>query len=63
MCSRPGGEVTQVFPDGVLELVPVGKACSGFTDEELLALDRWVRAHTTSRSARFARSSPGWCWR
>ncbi len=55
--------MTQVFPDGVLELVPVGKACSGFTDEELLALDRWVRAHTTSRSARFARSSPGWCWR
>jgi DNA ligase-1 len=28
------------------ELVPVGKAYSGFTDEELLRLDRWVRAHT-----------------
>jgi DNA ligase-1 len=30
------------------ELVPVGKAYSGFTDEELLKLDRWVRNHTTS---------------
>ncbi len=29
------------------ELVPVGKAYSGFTDEELLKLDRWVRNHTT----------------
>ena len=31
------------------EIVPVGKAYSGFTDEELRALDRWVRAHTTNR--------------
>ena len=30
------------------ELVPVGKAYSGFTDEELVKLDRWVRNHTTS---------------
>jgi DNA ligase-1 len=30
------------------ELVPVGKAYSGYTDEELLRLDRWVRNHTTS---------------
>jgi DNA ligase-1 len=30
------------------ELVPVGKAYSGFTDEELLRLDRWVRNHTTN---------------
>jgi DNA ligase-1 len=28
------------------ELVPVGKAYSGYTDEELARLDRWVRAHT-----------------
>ena len=28
------------------ELVPVGKAYSGFTDEELLRLDRFVRTHT-----------------
>jgi DNA ligase-1 len=30
-------------------LVPVGKAYSGFTDEELLRLDRWVRDHTLRR--------------
>ena len=28
------------------ELVPVGKAYSGFTDEELLRLDRWIRNNT-----------------
>ncbi len=28
------------------ELVPVGKAYSGFTDEELVKLDRWIRNHT-----------------
>ncbi len=26
--------------------MPVGKAYSGFTDEELRQLDRWIRAHT-----------------
>jgi len=31
---------------GERELVPVGKAYSGFTDEELLTLDRWIRNHT-----------------
>jgi DNA ligase 1 len=31
------------------ELVPVGKAYFGFTDEELRQLDRWVRAHTVER--------------
>ena len=31
------------------ELVPVGKAYSGFTDAELLFLDKWVRDHTTKR--------------
>ena len=30
-------------------LVPVGKAYSGFTDEELRRLDNWVRNHTTNR--------------
>jgi DNA ligase-1 len=34
-----GGEPTR-------ELVPVGKAYSGFTDEELLRLDRFIRTHT-----------------
>jgi DNA ligase-1 len=31
---------------GEEELVPVGKAYFGFTDEELKELDRWVRNHT-----------------
>jgi DNA ligase 1 len=31
------------------KLVPVGKAYSGFTDEELTKLDRWIRAHTLER--------------
>jgi DNA ligase 1 len=30
-------------------LVPVGKAYSGYTDEELRRLDQWVRNHTTNR--------------
>jgi DNA ligase-1 len=31
------------------ELLPVGKAYFGFTDEELRWLDRWVRNHTVQR--------------
>jgi DNA ligase-1 len=31
------------------ELVPIGKAYFGFTDEELLELDRFIRANTTER--------------
>ncbi|PPQ31032.1 cisplatin damage response ATP-dependent DNA ligase [Rhodopila globiformis] len=31
------------------ELVPVGKAYSGFTDQELAFLDRWIRNHTIAR--------------
>ena len=31
------------------ELLPVGKAYFGFTDEELMWLDRWVRNHTVQR--------------
>jgi len=31
------------------ELVPVGKAYFGFTNEELQQLDKWVRDHTTER--------------
>ncbi len=30
------------------ELVPIGKAYFGFTDEELKELDKWVRNHTTN---------------
>ncbi|MBS1060403.1 cisplatin damage response ATP-dependent DNA ligase [Gluconobacter sp. Dm-44] len=35
--------------EGKRELVPIGKAYSGFTDEELKFLDKWVRDHTTKR--------------
>lgn len=31
------------------ELVPVGKAYFGFTDEEMARIDRWVRDHTVRR--------------
>src|SRR4051812_36914676 len=31
------------------ELVPVGKAYFGFTDQELAFLDRWIRNHTVAR--------------
>ena len=31
------------------ELLPVGKAYFGFTDEELRWIDRWVRSHTVQR--------------
>ena len=39
---RPDGQ-------GGEELVPVGKAYSGYTDEELAWLDRWIRHHTVAR--------------
>ncbi|MDZ4760333.1 MAG: cisplatin damage response ATP-dependent DNA ligase [Alphaproteobacteria bacterium] len=39
----PGGA------DGAEELAPVGKAYFGFTDEELVLLDRYVREHTFER--------------
>ncbi len=31
------------------ELVPVGKAYSGYSDAELIFLDRWIRNHTIAR--------------
>ena len=34
------------------ELVPVGKAYFGFTDEELLQIDQYVRDNTAEGSAR-----------
>ena len=36
-------------PDAGAELLPVGKAYFGFTDEELKQLDRYVRQHTVNR--------------
>ena len=41
------------------ELVPVGKAYSGFTDAELLELDRWVRNHTLERFGPVRAVAPG----
>jgi len=41
------------------ELVPVGKAYFGFTDEELLRLDRWIRANTTERFGPVRAVRPG----
>jgi DNA ligase 1 len=40
-------------------LVPVGKAYSGFTDEELGRLDRWVRHHTVNRYGPVREVEPG----
>ncbi|WP_126173328.1 cisplatin damage response ATP-dependent DNA ligase [Altericroceibacterium xinjiangense] len=36
-------------PDQGAELLPVGKAYFGFTDEELKKIDHYVRQHTTNR--------------
>ena len=41
------------------ELVPVGKAYFGFTDQELLELDRWIRANTVNRFGPVREVRPG----
>jgi len=48
-------------PEEAPELVPVGKAYFGFTDEELRELDRYVRNNTTERfgPVRAVRAEPG----
>ncbi len=40
-------------------LVPVGKAYFGFTDAELTALDKWIRAHTVRRYGPVREVPPG----
>jgi DNA ligase-1 len=45
--------------NGERELVPVGKAYSGYTDEELLLLDRWIRNHTTETFGPVRAVEPG----
>ena len=45
--------------DGTQELVPVGKAYAGYTDEELVGLDRWIRNHTTGRFGPVREVEPG----
>jgi DNA ligase-1 len=46
--TRPGGE-----------LVPIGKAYFGFTDAELMQLDKWVRTHTVDRFGPVRQVEPG----
>ena len=45
--------------DGGEELVPVGKAYFGFTDEELRQLDKWVRDNTVERYGPVRAVAPG----
>jgi len=44
---------------GSEELVPVGKAYFGFTDEELRQLDRWIRSNTVNRFGPVREVKPG----
>ena len=44
---------------GQPELVPVGKAYFGFTDEELKRLDKWVRDNTVERYGPVRAVKPG----
>ena len=44
---------------GAAELVPVGKAYFGFTDEELRRLDKWVRDNTVERFGPVRAVRPG----
>ncbi len=45
--------------EGGWELVPVGKAYFGFTDEELRRLDKWVRDNTVERYGPVRAVAPG----
>ena len=47
-------------PDAGADLLPVGKAYSGFTDEELKKLDRHVRQNTVNRFCRCAKRTRAW---
>ncbi|MEQ1696389.1 MAG: cisplatin damage response ATP-dependent DNA ligase [Hyphomicrobiaceae bacterium] len=51
--------VWRVGADGARELVPVGKAYSGFTDGELKELDKWIRGHTVERFGPVLSVAPG----
>ncbi|MDX2155883.1 MAG: cisplatin damage response ATP-dependent DNA ligase [Hyphomicrobiaceae bacterium] len=46
-------------PQGQPALVPVGKAYSGYSDAELVRLDRWIRGHTTERFGPVRAVEPG----
>ena len=45
--------------EGGVELVPVGKAYFGFTDEELRRLDKWIRDNTVERYGPVRAVAPG----
>ncbi len=45
--------------DGARQLVPVGKAYSGFTDAELGDLDKWIRGNTVERFGPVLSVAPG----
>jgi DNA ligase-1 len=45
--------------DGSRKLVPVGKAYSGYTDEDLKRIDKWVRDHSTERFGPVRAVEPG----
>ena len=45
--------------NGERDLVPVGKAYSGFTDDELKLLDKWIRANTTETFGPVRAVTPG----
>ena len=51
--------VWQEDAGGERQLVPVGKAYSGFTDEELLLLDRWIRNNTVETFGPVRAVAPG----
>jgi len=51
--------VWQEDASGERQLVPVGKAYSGFTDEELLLLDRWIRNNTVETFGPVRAVDPG----
>ncbi len=51
--------VWRISDSGARELVPVGKAYSGFTDAELRQLDKWIRAHTTETFGPVRAVEPG----
>jgi DNA ligase 1 len=44
---------------GAQELVPVGKAYSGFTDDELQLMDKWIRANTVETFGPVRAVTPG----
>jgi DNA ligase-1 len=41
------------------KLVPIGKAYSGYTDAELLVLDKWIRTHTVATYGPVREVEPG----